>query len=75
MGLFSYIAKKIGLDSKQDVLLSGVNIKTVNNQSILGSGNVRIDASSVIGDTELSITSLNPVANVAVTNELRRQSK
>ena len=34
MGLFKYIAKKIGLDSKQDVLQSGVNIKTINNRDV-----------------------------------------
>lgn len=27
-------------DSKQDILVSGTNIKTINNQSILGSGNI-----------------------------------
>lgn len=30
-------------DNKQDILVSGTNIKTVNNQSIVGSGNVTID--------------------------------
>lgn len=30
------------VDSKQDTLVSGVNIKTINNQSILGSGNITI---------------------------------
>lgn len=33
------------LDDKQDTLTSGTNIKTINNQSILGSGNL-----SVTGD-------------------------
>ena len=33
------------LTEKQDVLESGVNIKTINNQSILGSGNVNIGGS------------------------------
>ena len=31
------------LDSKQATLVSGTNIKTVNNQSILGSGNLAVD--------------------------------
>ena len=31
-------------NSKQDTLVSGINIKTVNNQSILGSGNIAIGA-------------------------------
>ena len=30
------------IDSKQDVLVSGTNIKTINNQSLLGSGNISI---------------------------------
>ena len=36
-----YVASQ--LSSKQDTLVSGTNIKTVNNQSILGSGNLTID--------------------------------
>ena len=78
MGLFKYIAKKIGLDSKQDVLQSGVNIKTINNKSILGSGNIQIDAltsGTVMVDPELSISSTNPVTNAAVTSELRKQAQ
>ena len=34
---------KDSLDGKQATLVSGTNIKTVNNQSLLGSGNVTID--------------------------------
>ena len=34
------VAKK--LESKQDTLISGTNIKTINNQSLLGSGNIDI---------------------------------
>ena len=33
-------------DSKQDGLISGANIKTINNQSILGSGNITIQGGS-----------------------------
>lgn len=33
------------LNTKQDTLVSGTNIKTVNNESILGSGNISIDGS------------------------------
>ena len=40
------------LTGKQDQLVSGVNIKTINNQSILGSGNIDIQAST--GETDLS---------------------
>ena len=37
---------KINLSNKQDTLISGVNIKTINNESILGSGNIRIAGGS-----------------------------
>ena len=45
-------ANKSELSTKQDTLISGQNIKTVNNQSILGSGNIEIQAST--GETDLS---------------------
>lgn len=60
-------ADKSKLDSMnpsnyQPLLVSGTNIKTVNNQSILGPGN--IDAGgSVTVDSALSSTSTNPVQN------------
>lgn len=34
---------KTALDAKQDTLVSGTNIKTVNNTSLLGSGNIQIN--------------------------------
>ena len=45
-------ADKSELNSKQDQLVSGVNIKTINNQSILGNGNIEIQTST--GETDLS---------------------
>lgn len=45
-------ADKSELTGKQDTLISGVNVKTINNQSILGSGNIEIQAST--GETDLS---------------------
>lgn len=45
-------ADKSELTGKQDQLISGVNVKTINNQSILGSGNIDIQAST--GSTDLS---------------------
>ena len=46
---------------KQDVLVSGTNIKTINNQSLLGSGNIDIQGGggggkAVSGGTNISIT-------------------
>ena len=56
-------------DSKQDVLVSGTNIKTINGQSILGEGNVVIEgggSSNIIVDDAVSDTSTNPVSNKVI---------
>ena len=42
----SNLATKDELTNKQDVLISGTNIKTINNESILGSGNIEIKSAS-----------------------------
>ena len=42
-----YTLKDSQLDTKQDVLVSGENIKTINNQSILGDGNIEIGGGTV----------------------------
>ena len=47
--------------TKQDTLVSGTNIKTINNQSILGEGNITIEGGSgggkaISGGTNISIT-------------------
>ena len=39
-------AINIALNQKQDTLVSGQNIKTINNQSIIGSGNITIEGGS-----------------------------
>lgn len=58
---------KQAIDNKQDKLNSGQNIKTVNGQSILGSGNIEIQGGgSVTVDSSLSETSTNPVQNKVV---------
>ncbi len=47
------------LSGKQDTLVSSVNIKTINNESILGSGNIDIQGGggkAVSGGTNISIT-------------------
>lgn len=46
-------ATQTALDAKQATLVSGTNIKTINNETILGSGNIQITAgvSSVNGET------------------------
>ena len=54
--------------SKQDSLVSGTNIKTINSQSLLGSGNITIGGGGTATDVQIngsSIVSSN-VANLAV---------
>lgn len=52
--------------SKQDILVSGANIKTINNQSILGEGNITIEGGSGVADVgitgTLNLTDLNSIA-------------
>ena len=54
---------------KQDTLESGVNIKTLNNQSILGSGNLTINVSSD-GWSPSGTANLITLANYESTNKL-----
>lgn len=59
------------LNTKQDTLVSGTNIKTINNQSILGSGNITIEGASggqtnVIEIVKVNGNALTPDANKAV---------
>ena len=61
------------LNTKQDTLVSGINIKTINNQSILGSGNITLTGGSggggdinVIESVKVNGSALTPDANKAV---------
>lgn len=56
----------------QAKLVSGTNIKTINNQSLLGSGNIDISGGggTIIVDAELSEDSTNPVQNKIITSAL-----
>ena len=59
------------LGGKQTTLVSGVNIKTINNQSILGSGNINIQGGGGSGtDVQIDSTSItnNGVANILTKN-------
>ena len=55
--------------TKQDTLVSGTNIKTINNESILGSGNITIQGSGSVDQTIIS-GSTNAVAGGAVYTQL-----
>ena len=52
-----YVDNKV--DSKQDLLISGTNIKTVNGQSLLGSGNLTISGSGGSSDVSIFYLSLD----------------
>ena len=61
--LTSYATKyelNAGLDTKQDNLVSGTNIKTINNNSILGSGNLDIISSEIgLEDTSETLENIS----------------
>ena len=50
-------------NNKQDTLVSGTNIKTINNTSLLGSGNIEIEGSSYTAGTGIEITNDNVINN------------
>lgn len=61
-------------NTKQDTLVSGTNIKTINDNSILGSGNIEIQSGggtwgSITGDIE-DQTDLNTVLTNKVGNDV-----
>ena len=69
-------------ETKQDELISGINIKTINNQSILGEGNITIQGGGGSGATYtagnniditndvISVTGISvPTSNTAFTND------
>ena len=61
------------LNSKQDTLVSGQNIKTINGQSVIGEGNIYIKEGGTI-DSELSTDSENAVQNKVITNALNEKA-
>lgn len=66
-------ATKSDLSGKQATLVSGTNIKTINGQSLLGSGNITIEGgggTTVTVDDDLSDTSTNPVQNKVITTAI-----
>ena len=52
------------LNSKQDILVSGTNIKTINNQPILGSGNIDMEAVNHFKGWFDNLTSLQTIIPV-----------
>ena len=58
-------AREQAVASKQDTLVSGTNIKTINGNSLLGEGDITIQAGGTV-DTEMSDTSENAVQNKVI---------
>lgn len=57
------------LSDKQDRLMDGINIKTINGQNVLGRGNIEIEGGTGGGitlDSEMSDTSNNAVSNKVI---------
>ena len=73
-GINTYVIKdaeaRTSIASKQDNLVSGTNIKTINNESILGSGNINIETSSTpeVDNETISYNTNNALQTIAVKN-------
>ena len=64
--------------TKQDTLISGTNIKTINGETLLGEGNITIEGGGgggVTVDQSLDSSSTNAVANSAVSAALNYNDK
>lgn len=61
-------------NKKQETLISGENIATINGQSLLGAGNIEIETSQEVEvDNELNSESTNPVQNKVIASELDKK--
>lgn len=54
----SGVAVSEALESKQDLLITGLNIKTINNKSVLGEGNLDVDYSDEISAVDKKLMRL-----------------
>ena len=55
-------------DLKQDTLVSGTNIKTINSQSLLGSGNIDIGGGGAEVDPIFTASPAYGITNTDITN-------
>lgn len=65
---FVTASEKTTWGGKQDALVSGTNIKTINNESLLGSGNISIQGGGTGTDVQINGSSIvsNDVADIQV---------
>lgn len=59
------IYDEVARTTKQDILVSGTNIKTVNGQSLLGSGDISITGNVHVGQLDNTSTSTNMTAQIS----------
>lgn len=70
------LATKTELRGKQDTLVSGTNIKTINGNPILGEGNIEIQGgSTIVVDDALNAESVNPVQNKVITEQINTMNE
>lgn len=70
------LATKTELSDKQDTLVSGTNIKTINGNPILGEGNIEIQGGSTVTvDDTLNTESVNPVQNKVITEKINAMNE
>ena len=64
----SALATAIGTEikSKQDILVSGTSVKTINNQSILGSGNITVSGGA--GTQNVFIQETEPIIDIGTSS-------
>lgn len=61
------------ISKKQDTLVDGLNIKTINGESILGEGNLIVELDNTTFDNFLSLESENAVQNKIVTQHFNNK--
>ena len=67
--LFVNSSEKTTWSGKQDALVSGTNIKTINNTSILGSGNIEVASSIDIDELSITLNNDEELQTVGVIDE------
>ena len=65
--VYGALDKQVHDDSKQDLLISGTNIKTINNTSLLGSGNITIEGGGSGGVVMVGSFRINDDGDLIVT--------
>ena len=63
---FVSTSEKTTWSGKQDALVSGTNIKTINNTSILGSGNIEVASNVEIDESTITLNASNKLQTVGV---------